>query len=84
MRVQMKVSMSGLRDGVEWPKAGEVATLPDDEAAMLISQGNAVPAKGAKAVEAAVPVEAAVAPADEETATAPKTPGPRPGPRAGK
>lgn len=40
--VRMLVNISGSRDGKDWPKAGEEATLPQDEADMLIRNGQAV------------------------------------------
>lgn len=90
MRVQMKASMSGLRDGAEWPKVGEVIDLPDQEAADMIRVGNATPVSED-------PPEQATAPIYEELATETRVPAeapapkpevpsasPKPGPPAGK
>lgn len=44
MRVTMKASVSGSRNGVSWPKIGETVDLPDDEAAQLCAARIAEPA----------------------------------------
>ncbi|MFF5421804.1 hypothetical protein [Streptomyces misionensis] len=62
MRVRMKVSISGTRDGAEWPAKGEEADLPEEEAAQLLRDGRAEP------VADAPEVETATAPDDAETA----------------
>lgn len=66
--VRMLVSLSGTRDGVEWPPIGGVLVCPDQEAADLAASGYAV------AVEKAAPVveRADVTPAVETAAVAPK------------
>jgi len=65
--VQMKVQMSGSRDGVDWPKPGETLDTTDGEAASLIASGIAV-APDEKPKAAKPKVEKAVAPdADVET-----------------
>lgn len=38
----MKAAISGTRNGVDWPRPGEVADLPDAEAADLVAAGLAV------------------------------------------
>jgi hypothetical protein len=81
MRVQMKVHMSGLRNGVEWPAVGDVVDLPDEEATVLVGQGSAELAEKSAKKSA---VEAATAPPADETATVSSKPGPKPGPRTGK
>jgi hypothetical protein len=43
MKVRMKLQISGNRDGVVWPPAGEVKELPDHEAARLCASGLAEP-----------------------------------------
>jgi len=43
MRVRMRVTMSGTRDGEEWPPRGAETELPDGEAADLCAAGLAVP-----------------------------------------
>ena len=67
--VRMLLKLSGMRDGQEWPTAGEVLVCPDDEAASLIGTGLAV------AVKAEAPVESATATPDVETATVKRGPG---------
>ena len=42
MRVQLRVQISGTRDGADWPPPGSVVDLPDDEALGLISWGSAL------------------------------------------
>ncbi|MET9506917.1 hypothetical protein ABZX62_00265 [Streptomyces flavidovirens] len=39
MRVRMKVTLSGTRDGEAWPQAGGCTDLPDDEANHLLKIG---------------------------------------------
>ncbi|MFE5630609.1 hypothetical protein [Streptomyces sp. NPDC056543] len=39
MRVRMKATLSGTRDGEAWPKRGGTVNLPDDEAQHLIKAG---------------------------------------------
>jgi hypothetical protein len=39
----MKVELSGMRNGVEWPPRGSVIELPDDEAAEYCAAGMAEP-----------------------------------------
>lgn len=58
MRVRMKVSLSGTRDGQDWPQAGGSVDLPDDEAAHLVTGGLAAP-------DDEKPVEEATAPPAE-------------------
>jgi hypothetical protein len=44
MKIRMRVSVSGTRgDGTEWPPAGEVAEVGDDEGAQLCAGGLAEP-----------------------------------------
>ena len=38
-QVRMLVSISGTRDGQDWPARGELATLPADEAAAMAAAG---------------------------------------------
>lgn len=64
MRVRMLVSISGTRDGVEWPARGGLVDLPDAEAADMIRAGLAA----AFVVEGEVETAALEAP---ETATTP-------------
>lgn len=62
VKVRLKVSISGTRDGVEWPRAGEVADLPDAVAVDLLSAGLAAPAGEPETERAVVsaPAEKAV------------------------
>lgn len=39
MKVKMNTHLSGTRNGADWPAAGEVADLPDAEAADMIAAG---------------------------------------------
>ena len=39
MKVKMNTQLSGTRDGADWPAPGEVADLPDAEAADMIAAG---------------------------------------------
>jgi hypothetical protein len=67
MKVKMIASITGTRNGQDWPAAGETVDLPDAEARDLVAGGLAVELdkKAAPAVETA----AVVAP---ETAAEPK------------
>ena len=51
MHVRLIVSISGTRNGVEWPPAGTPIDLPDAEAAQMIAAGLA--AKSVAPVETA-------------------------------
>lgn len=44
MKVRMKVTMSGTRNGVDWPPRGETVDLPNAEAVDMINAGLAEPA----------------------------------------
>lgn len=39
MKIKLKVTLSGTRDGIEWPAAGCSVGLPDAEAAQMIAAG---------------------------------------------
>lgn len=67
MKVRMRVDVSGTRDGRPWPPRGEVADLPDDEAAALCAAAMADPV-----AEPDGDVEKAVPPQKAETRAAPK------------
>ena|GEM_PF-3456559 len=43
MKVQLRVQVSGMRDGQPWPPAGGVIDVPDDEALTLLRNGTADP-----------------------------------------
>lgn len=43
MKIRMRVTLSGLRDGQPWPARGGELVVPDAEGADLCAQGYAVP-----------------------------------------
>ena len=45
MKIRMKTQLSGTRNGVRWPLAGESKDLPEGEALDLIAAGLAEPEK---------------------------------------
>ena len=45
MKVRLKTTITGTRNGVEWPAPGEVVDLPGTEAMDLCGNGLAVPVK---------------------------------------
>ena len=53
MEIKLKVTISGTRDGIEWPPVGGSVDLPEAEAAQMVAAGMA----------------SAVTPAPVETAT---------------
>jgi hypothetical protein len=58
----MKTALSGTRDGVPWPPAGDSVDLPDEEAAHLVAAGLAVELDGddeTPAEESATPPDTA-------------------------
>ncbi|MGA5330955.1 hypothetical protein ACPCJT_20220 [Streptomyces griseoincarnatus] len=63
MRVRMRVTISGTRDGEPWPERGSVVDLPDDEAKAMVAGGLAEEASSEPAEEQAVN------PAEPEKAT---------------
>lgn len=65
MKVRMKASISGTRDGQPWPERGSVVDLPTAEAEHLLAAGLAEDAKSSDA-----PAEETATPrATAETAT---------------
>lgn len=64
MKVIMRASISGTRDGADWPPKGAVIDLPDAEAVDMLGAGLASPAGEA--------VETATVPDKAETATKPR------------
>lgn len=75
MKVILTTSISGTRDGKDWPARGSEVDLPDAEAADMLAAGLAKPIGDdaeAPAVEAAT-----VSHEDAETATAPRKRGAR-------
>ncbi|MGW2226798.1 hypothetical protein [Streptomyces formicae] len=69
MRVRMKVTISGTRDGESWPEWGGVKDLPDDEARQMIAAGLAEEDNGEDPAE-----ENAAAPGEPEKATGRRKP----------
>lgn len=53
MRIRMKVTMSGTRNGEDWPPAGETVDLPTGEAQHLVASGIAEEIDGTPEVETA-------------------------------
>ena len=71
--VRMVVTITGTRNGEDWPKAGGTIDVPDAEAADLIAAGLAVAAEPAKVQTATAPApEKATAKKAARKATAPK------------
>lgn len=68
MKVKMIASITGTRDGQEWPAAGETVDLPDAEARDLVAGGLAVELDK----KTAAPVVEAAAVVAPETAAEPK------------
>ncbi|AEM87084.1 hypothetical protein [Streptomyces violaceusniger] len=64
MKVRMKATISGTRDGEPWPQRGGVVDLPKEEAEHLIGAGLAENAANGELVEETATVKAA-----PETAT---------------
>ncbi|MDV7220611.1 hypothetical protein [Streptomyces prunicolor] len=81
MRVRMKVTISGTRDGETWPERGGSVDLPDDEAEQMVAAGLAEEHDGDEAEGQAE--ENAGNPAKPETAT-PRRKGPMTKPPAEK
>lgn len=65
MRVQMRVLITGTRNGEDWPAVGGVVDLPDAEAQDLIAAGLAVPAAAPEPEKAAAPKARSKRPAPE-------------------
>ncbi len=65
MRVQMRVPISGSRDGVDWPPVGGTIDLPADEAEHLCAAGLAIPAAAPEPEKAAAPKARSKRPAPE-------------------
>lgn len=42
MQIELRTEFTGTRDGVPWPKRGEVIDLPADEAVALLNAKHAV------------------------------------------
>lgn len=68
MRVRMKVTISGTRDGENWPERGGVVDLPDEEARQMIA-GGLVEEDNGETEDEEPAEENAANPAKPETAT---------------
>jgi hypothetical protein len=66
MKVQIRARITGTRDGVEWPKPGELLDVPDEEGAQLCAQGLATPVVATAERATAVEPETAAAPAPKK------------------
>jgi len=80
MKVRLKVSLSGARNGVAWPSAGEEIDLPDQEGADLCAAGMAEPVTKRPAAETrpsltSAETRAAVVPTSAKKRTATKKKG---------
>lgn len=73
MKVEMRIAISGTRNGDPWPEPGGVIDLPTAEAEHMVSLGHARPVEKATAPAPASPSapapERATAPAPEKRAT---------------
>lgn len=63
MKVRMRITISGSRDGEAWPKVGEVVDLPDDEAVEMLQKGHAAPLEDGDEPETATARKATTRPA---------------------
>lgn len=77
MRVRMKVTISGTRDGQSWPERGGFVDLPDSEAEQLIASGLAASPDDSEDPEAEDREEHATVPGAPEKAAGRK-PAPKP------
>jgi hypothetical protein len=57
--VRMRVGVSGMRDGKDWPPRGGIIDLPDDEAAHYCANGMAEPVAVFDTAEKATPPDVA-------------------------
>lgn len=69
MKVKLLVSLTGSRDGVEWPAAGGVVDLPVDEAEHMVAGGLAARLAPSAAEAAVAPVAPEVAAVNTKPAT---------------
>ncbi|MFJ2718999.1 hypothetical protein [Streptomyces sp. NPDC087437] len=75
MRVRMKVTISGTRDGQPWPERGQNVDLPDGEAKQMVAAGLAEPHDDSDDGEDGQPPEENAAnPAEPEKATGRRKP----------
>ncbi|MFJ3140968.1 hypothetical protein ACIPJM_00650 [Streptomyces halstedii] len=75
MRIRMKVTLSGTRNGEDWPPAGEIADIPTGEAQHLVASGIA---EEVTAKDQTPEVETAAAPDTAEKRPARKAPTQKP------
>lgn len=59
MKVKLLTTITGTRNGDDWPPRGSVITLPDAEAVDLLNAGLAAPADSGIESAAVEPVESA-------------------------
>lgn len=75
MRIRMKQTLTGTRNGQEWPPVGQVTDIPTGEAQHLVASGIAEEVTA----DQDPPVETAAAPdTAEKRAPARKAPAPKP------
>ncbi|MET7479539.1 hypothetical protein ABZT17_34970 [Streptomyces sp. NPDC005648] len=83
MKIRMKTTVSGSRNGVPWPPRGGTVELPDDEAASMCAAGMAEPLADDEDVETATePDDAETRALTTETAAAVTQSAPDPAPKA--
>jgi hypothetical protein len=75
MRIRMKVTMSGTRNGEDWPAAGATVDLPTGEAQHLVASGIAEEVDGTPEVETATASDTAEKREPVARKTAAKKPG---------
>jgi hypothetical protein len=56
MRIRMRVDISGTRNGVDWPRRGEVVEVDDAEGAHMCANGQAEPVVEDRVETATAPV----------------------------
>lgn len=54
MKIRMKITVTGTRNGVDWPNKGTILDLPDDEARHYVEAGMAEPVADFRDAETAV------------------------------
>ena len=69
MRIRMKQTISGTRNGEEWPARGEIADIPTGEAQHLVASGIAEEVTDTEGQEPQVETAAAPATAEKRPAT---------------
>lgn len=74
MRIRMKQTISGTRNGQEWPARGEIADIPTGEAQHLVASGIAEEVTDTEGQEPQVETATAPATAEKRPATTGKAP----------